>query len=355
VLDAVAAVAQQLNLTTAQLLANTVAFIHGTTIGTNALLTRRGPRVGMLCTEGFRDTLAQRRGHREDVWAFRTPDPEPLVPRALRLPIRERIGPDGRVLLPLAEDDVRAAAERLRAAEVGAVAVGFLFGYLEPSHERRAAELLRQLLPGAFVTASHEVAPTIGEYERVATTVVNAYLGPPVARYLDDLAARLRSAGLRAPLMIARSNGGVADVETCRRLPAALALSGPAAGIVAARAFAGWLDAPNLASVDMGGTSFDVGVVVDGSVAVRHETSIGGQHLALPTVDVHTIGTGGGSLARVDAGGVLRVGPEGAGCAPSSPRRRSTDTSRGRSASRACRPPAASSGSRPRRWPTRSG
>jgi N-methylhydantoinase A len=220
------------------------------------------------------------------------------------------------VLRRLGEEDVRAAAERFRLAGVRAVAIGFLFGYLNPSHERRAAEIVRELLPEAFVTCSHEVAPVIGEYERIATTVVNAYLGPPVASYLDDLARRLAATGLARPLLISRSNGGLADVATCRRLPASLALSGPAAGMAAARAFADWLGEPNLISVDMGGTSFDVGVVVDGRVQTRDGTELAGHHVALPHVDVHTIGTGGGSLARVDAGGLLRVGPEGAGARP---------------------------------------
>ena len=316
VLRAVERAASELGLTAAALLAQASTFVHGTTIGTNALLTRRGPLVGLLATDGFRDTLAMRRGHRDDVWAFRTPDPPPLVERALRRPVRERVRSDGAVEGRLEEDDVRTAAALFRAEGVGAVAIGFLFGYLNPVHERRAAEIVRELLPNAFVTTSHEVAPSIGEYERIATTVVNAYLGPPVASYLDDLAGRLSAAGLAGPLLISRSNGGLADVPTCRRLPASLALSGPAAGMAAARAVADWLAEPNLISVDMGGTSFDVGVVVDGRVQTRPEAELAGQHIALPHVDVHTIGTGGGSLASVDAGGLLRVGPEGAGARP---------------------------------------
>ncbi|HEY3081989.1 MAG TPA: hydantoinase/oxoprolinase family protein [Chloroflexota bacterium] len=316
VLRALERAAADLGLSAAELLGRADPFVHGTTIGTNALLTRRGPTVGLLTTAGFRDTLAMRRGHREDVWAFRTPDPPPLVPRELRRPVRERVGPDGSALQGLDEADVRAAAERFRLAGVGAVAIGFLFGYLNPSHERRAGEIVRELLPDAFVTCSHEVAPAIGEYERIATTVVNAYLGPPVAAYLDDLAERLAATGLRGPLLISRSNGGLADVAICRRRPAGLALSGPAAGMAAARAFADWLGEPNLISADMGGTSFDVGVVVAGQVQTRDGTELAGQYLALPHVDVHTIGTGGGSLARVDAGGLLRVGPEGAGARP---------------------------------------
>jgi N-methylhydantoinase A len=316
VLAAVEAAASELGVSMADLLGSCGAFVHGTTIGTNALLMRRGPTVGLLATEGFRDTLAMRRGHRDDVWAFRTADPPPLVQRALRLGVRERIGPSGQVLTPLEPASVRAAAAAFRASGVQAVAIGFLFGYLNPEHERAAAAIVADELPGVFVTCSHQVSPAIGEYERIATTVVNAFLGPTVARYLADLSDRLAASGLRAPLLIAQSSGGVADVARSRRLPAGLALSGPGAGIAAARAFAGWLAAPNLVSVDMGGTSFDVGVVAEGAVGVRQGTEIGGQHVALPTVDVHTIGTGGGSLARVDSGGVLRVGPEGAGARP---------------------------------------
>jgi N-methylhydantoinase A len=316
VLDAVEAAAKALGVTLGDLLERTRLFAHGTTVGTNALLTRAGPVVGMLCTEGFRDTLAQRRGHRDDVWAFRTADPPPLVPRRLRWPVRERVGPDGAVLTPLAEADVRAACARFRDEGVEAVAIGFLFGYVEPAHERRAAEIVAAEMPGAFVTSSHEVAPSIGEYERVATTAVNAYLGPAVARYLGELSRRMLAGGLARPPLIARSNGGLADLAACQQLPASLALSGPAAGMAAARAFSEWLGEPNLISADMGGTSFDVGVIAGGVLGLRVDTTLAGQHIALPQADVHSIGTGGGSIARVDAGGLLRVGPDGAGARP---------------------------------------
>src|SRR5262245_39119894 len=167
VLAALDLAAAELGVARAALLGACAALIHGTTIGTNALLTGRGPSVGLLATEGFRDTLAMRRGHRDDVWAFRTPDPPPLVPRSRRLAIRERVGADGQPLTPLDRDSVKAAAARLRADGVGAVAIGLLFGYLNPSHERAAAEIVRAEMPDAFVTCSHEVAATIGEYERI--------------------------------------------------------------------------------------------------------------------------------------------------------------------------------------------
>ncbi len=316
VLAAVERAASELGTGVHGLLSQCRGFVHGTTIGTNALLTGKGPVVGLLATAGFRDTLAQRRGHRDDVWAFRTADPPVLVRRSRRIGIRERVGADGSIVEPINTDDVRVAVRLFREQGVQAVAIGFLFGYLNPTHEKIAAAIIRSDMPDIFVTASHDVSPIIGEYERIATTAVNAFLGPLVARYLDDLGGRLTMAGLTCAPLVAQSNGGVADLLSARRRPAMLALSGPAAGMAAGRAIARWLNSPNLISIDMGGTSFDVGVIVGGEVTSRTDLTIGGQQIALPSVDVHTVGTGGGSIARVDGGGVLRVGPEGAGARP---------------------------------------
>ncbi|TAK23409.1 MAG: hydantoinase/oxoprolinase family protein [Chloroflexota bacterium] len=316
VLDAVDALAAAIGTLARSLLESCDRFAHGSTIGTNALLTRRGPGVAFLTTAGFRDTLAMRRGHRDNVWAFREPDPAPLVPRHRRIGIRERIDAKGGVIEQLREDDVEHACAEAAADGVTSFAIGFLFGYLNPVHEERAAEIVRARVPGAFVTISSGVVAAIGEYDRFSTTVVNAFVGPTVGTYLRDLETALSAGGLRGPIVIAQSSGGLADLATGRALPASLALSGPAAGVAAARWQANALATENVISVDMGGTSFDVAVVANGRIATRHDAQVGGHHIALPMVDVHTIGTGGGSLARVDRGGFLRVGPEGAGSVP---------------------------------------
>jgi N-methylhydantoinase A len=282
-------------------------FSHGTTIATNALLERKGARTAFVCTEGFEHLLHLRRQNRAQLYRLCAEHPEPLVPLERCHGISERIGPEG-VLVPL---DLSTLPE----LDAEAVAVCLLFSFRDPSHERALAEELRQRLPRAHVVASHEVAPEFREYERASTTAADAYLGPLVARYLLALATACRSEGLPEPLVM-RSSGGVATVEEAAEHAALILVSGPAAGVVGAARIAGAAGERNAISFDMGGTSTDVCLIADGRVERTSERSVAGLPMRLPMVDVHTVGAGGGSIARRDAGGALLVGPQSAGADP---------------------------------------
>ncbi len=282
-------------------------FTHGTTIATNALLERKGARTAFVATAGFEHLLHLRRQTRAELYRPCAAHPEPLVPLERCFGVRERIGRDG-VLEPL---DLSSLPEL--AAE--AVAVCLLFSFRDPSHERAVAEELRRRLPETYVIASHETAPEFREYERASTTAVDAYLGPVLARYLGSLGERCAQAELPEPLVM-RSSGGVAALGEAAAHAAWALVSGPAGGAVGAMRIAGLAGAENAISLDMGGTSTDVCLIEGGRVARTAEREVGGLPVRLPTVDVHTIGAGGGSIVRRDAGGALRVGPESAGADP---------------------------------------
>jgi N-methylhydantoinase A len=298
----------------ADLLGNCALFLHGSTVATNTILEGKGARVGLLCTRGFRDALEIRRGVREDQWDHRTPYPVVLVPRSRRLGVTGRVLADGseEELLDLAEVD--AAAERLAADGVEAVAVAFLNAYAEPRHERQAAARLAGRFP--WVSTSAHVAPVLGEYLRTSTAVVNAALAPRIVPYLRALEDRLRDAGLRAPLLLVQSNGGVASVGPLTERPVNLLLSGPAAGAGALSLVRRQSGHDDLLSMEIGGTSCDVLLMARGRTGTKDDLSIGGYDVATPAVDIHTVGAGGGTIARVDAAGMLIVGPEGAGADP---------------------------------------
>jgi len=282
-------------------------FVHGMTVGTNALLEGRVARAALLATEGFTDLEELGRQARAELYRLCAGHPPPLVPAELRLGVRERTGPDG-VLRELDEEALRAT---LNSLDVEAAAVCLLWGFRHPGHERRVAELAQEALPGVHVSTSHETAGVFREYERCATTVVDAALSPLLRGYLERLTARAREAGLPAPEVML-SSGGTASAETAARHGSWTVLSGPAGGAVgAARVGAG--DAVGL---DMGGTSCDVSLALGGVAAVGTGRSVGGRALALPMVDVHTVGAGGGSIAWRDAGGALRAGPRSAGADP---------------------------------------
>ncbi|MCU0726091.1 MAG: hydantoinase/oxoprolinase family protein [Planctomycetes bacterium] len=283
--------------------------VHGTTVATNALLTRSSPPVAFLTTRGFRDILEIGRQDRPDLYALEPARPEPLVPRHLRLEVAGRIGVDGTVLEPLDEAAVARIAARLVRAGLRSAAVGFLHSFAWPAHERKAAAILRRA--GLAVCASFEVLREHREYERFSTTVVNAYVAPVVSRYLGRLA---RAAG-GGRLSVMQSNGGIVSWRACARLPARTVLSGPAGGVVAAREAGRAAGFPRVISFDMGGTSTDV-CLIDGEARLATDLRIGGIPVALPAIDVHTVGAGGGSIARVDAGGALAVGPGSAGADP---------------------------------------
>jgi N-methylhydantoinase A len=286
--------------------------VHGTTVTTNAVLTRRGARTGLVTTRGVRDALEMRRGIREEQYDNRYQNVTPLVPRHLRLPVSGRLDRNGRELDPLDLADLRAAVDELRRDGVEAVAICFMNAFANPAHERAASELLRAALPGVWVSASSEVLPTIRFYDRVSTTVLDAYTGPVLGRYLESLLARLSGAGFSGVLLVMQSSGGVASAEQARARPGVTLLSGPAAGPAAL----GPLGVASAVVVDMGGTSFDVSLVHSGRVALKAQGEIARLRTALPMLDIVTIGAGGGSIGWIDSGGLLRMGPESAGAHP---------------------------------------
>jgi N-methylhydantoinase A len=299
----------------AQLAAGTVAsFAHGSTVATNALLERRGARMALVTTEGFRDVLEIGRQNRPALYDLARDRPPPLVPRELRFTVRERMGPDG-VLVPLDDGSVGAVVDACREAGVEAVAVCLLFGFLHPEHERRVGEALRQALPGVQVSLSSEVLPEFREYERCSTTVCNSYLAPRLDAYLRSLAGQVEALGLPSPLVM-QSSGGAAEIETAAAHAASCILSGPAGGVVGAAWVAGLSGFSDLLTFDMGGTSTDVAPVLGGRIETTTESVVAGVPVKLPMVDVHTVSAGGGSIAWVDAGGALRVGPQSAGADP---------------------------------------
>jgi N-methylhydantoinase A len=307
------------------LLADASSFVHGTTVCTNLMVQRAGAKVGLITTEGFRDTLALRRGIRASIWDMKTPSPPSLVPRHLRRGVRERMDCFGKPLVPL---DGESAAEALAALEdegVEAIAVCLFNGYANGEHERAIKARALARMPGIPVMISSEVLPVMGEYERVSTTVINAYVAPGAGSYLEGLDSELRAGGLSVPPLIMQGNGGVTDIKRSVSQPGQLILSGPAAVAAAAlqagEALGGGKegergDAPNLIVFDMGGTSCDITVVADGQVSLFDGLEIEGHHLAAPSLEISTIGTGGGTIAFVDPGGMLRVGPHGAGADP---------------------------------------
>ncbi len=308
--------ATALNLDLAAMLGATERIVHGTTVATNALLERKGARVGLLTTAGHRDVLEMREGLKDDRYDLRQPPPEPLVPRQLRLGVRERMRADGRIETPLDQTSLAAAIEVLAGEGIEAVAICFFHSYRDPGHEQLAADAVRAAMPGAYVSPSSGVFPQIKEYERVCTTVVNAYVGPVLERYLTRLASRLRAAGFAGGVLIIQSHGGVATIPDSIRLAAGAVLSGPAGGVAASRHAARLIGEGNLLLFDMGGTSTDVSLVVEGAAQIASDRRLAGQRVALQALDIVSVGAGGGSIARVDAGSVLHVGPESAGAEP---------------------------------------
>ena len=291
-----------------------VAFAHGMTVATNALLERAGAGTALITTEGFRDVIEIGRQNRPSLYDLTEDRPTPLVPRERRFTVRERMGPDGE-LEPLDADSIERAVEAVREAEVDAVAVCLLFAFLHPDHERRVGEALAEAVPDAHVSLSSDVLPEFREYERFATTVCDAYLGPRLGAHLRNLAGRVEDEGMPAPLVM-QSSGGVTPLEEAADRAAACVLSGPAGGVVGAAYVAEASGHRDVLTFDMGGTSTDVATVRDGRVATTTESVIAGVPLKLPMVDVHTVSAGGGSIAWVDAGGALRVGPRSAGADP---------------------------------------
>lgn len=283
--------------------------VHGSTVATNALLERKGARTALITTAGFEDVLEIGRQNRPELYDFFANRPAPLVPADLRCGIHERVTRTGAVQLALDPAAIEALIPRLQAAQVEAVAICFLFSFLQPGHEERAADRLRQV--GFFVSPSSEILPEFREYERTSTTVINAYVSPVMARYLT----RLEEALTADRLQVLQSSGGALSPAEARQQAVRCILSGPAGGAAGAQAAGRAAGFTRLLTLDMGGTSTDVSLI-DGALNVSHTTEIGGLPVGVPVMDIHTIGAGGGSVASVDAGGALRVGPESAGAFP---------------------------------------
>src|ERR1700723_3641176 len=316
VIDGLAVLAAKLGRDRAGMLGQTERIVHGTTVATNALLELKGARTGLLTTEGHRDVIEMREGLKDDRYNLRLPPPEQLVPRHLRLGVRERMRADGRVEVPLDRTSLYKAIDILREARVEAVALCYFHAWRDASHERETAEALSRALPDAYVSLSSNVLPQIKEFERVSTTIVNAYVGPVLSRYLARLETRLAEAGYRGPTLIIQSHGGVAPIAEAGRLAAGGVLSGPAGGVAGSVHAARLIDHKNLIPFDMGGTSTDICLVVEGEATLVMDRKIGEHRIALNSLDIASIGAGGGSIARVDAGGILHVGPESAGALP---------------------------------------
>ena len=324
VLAALEVNASERGLTRRGLLEQCSLLVHGTTVATNALLTRTGARTGLITTAGHEDALiigkifAKRAGlgEREIVHSTRLSKPEPIVPPELIEGVRERIDVDGDVVVELTEAEASRAVQVLLNEEVEAIAVSLLWAHVNDRHEQLLKRVIARLTPGLFACFSSELAPVTGEYERSATTALNAYVGPRVSSYLGDLERQLQAEGLGQPLLIMQANGGLTSVEDAAMRPILTLDSGPTGGVLGCRHIASTYEAPTVVCTDVGGTSFDVAVIADGEVPLESEPVVSKYTLYMPKVAVESIGAGGGSIAWIDDGGVLRVGPQSAGSRP---------------------------------------
>jgi len=289
---------------------------HGTTVATNLVIERKGARVGLVTTRGFRDVLEIGRQTRPHLYNYRVHRPTPLVPRALRLEVEERVMADGSILTPLNMADLEKAGELFRKAEVTAIAVCFLHSYREPDHERRAGQALRRMLPGAYITLSSDVLPEFREFERMSTTVLNAYMGPRMGNYMQRLLERVKAIGISAEINTVHSNGGLMSVQTVCEVPVRTCVSGPAAGVIGTSVVGSMAGYDNLVTFDVGGTSTDVSVIVKGRALYASNRLVADYPVKTPMLDIHVIGAGGGSIARIDDAGALKVGPQSAGADP---------------------------------------
>ncbi len=299
-----------------ELLASTDILIHGTTVATNTLVERKGAKVGLITTDGFRDLLEMREGLKEDRYNLRMEPVQPLVPRYLRLGVPERVRSSGEIDTPIDEVALEGALDSLAEEGVDALAVCFLFSYLNPAHEQRVAERIRARFPGAYTSLSHQVIPQIKEFDRLSATVINSYVGPVLGEYLLRLRERLAAFSQRSDILIMQSNGGVASIEDSSRLAVGAILSGPAGGVSGAAYYGRRLGEPKIIGFDMGGTSADISLIENGTPHITNEKFEAGWKIAVPMIDIQTLGAGGGSIARVDAGGILHVGPHSAGALP---------------------------------------
>ena len=304
------------SLSLEQMLGDTDLVIHGSTVATNTLVERKGAKVGLITTDGFRDLLEMREGLKEDRYNLRMTPVEPLAARYLRVDVPERIRANGIVHQPLDISSLEGRLEYLLQEGAEALAVCFLFSYLNPAHERQAGELIRRRFPDVYTSLSHEVIPQIKEFDRLSTTVINSYVGPVFSRYLAHLGERFAAYPQLKDVLIMQSNGGVAPIDDSRRMAVRAILSGPAGGVSAAAYLGQLLAEPKIIAFDMGGTSTDISLIENGVPHITNEKFEAGWKIAAPMIDIHTLGAGGGSIARVDEGGILHVGPDSAGANP---------------------------------------
>jgi len=291
-------------------------FAHGTTVATNALLQEREVPTGLITTRGFKDLLELGRQKRPKLYDFTAQKPVPLVSRDLRLEVTERIRYDGFVVEGADDDEIRSRVKTLQVAGVEAIAVCFLYSYLNPKHEDAVRRIVKEEYPGVFLSVSHEVLPEFREFERLSTTVVNAFLGPVMQRYLARLQENLRAAGLSVEPKVTQSNGGVMTFDYAQQMPVRTLLSGPSTGVVGAAKIATQVGHPNIITFDMGGTSSDVALVRNGRPTSSNGIVLDGRPVRAPMLDINTVGAGGGSIAWIDSGGHLKVGPQSAGAEP---------------------------------------
>ena len=303
-------------LSLSHLLRHTDLVIHGSTVATNTLVERKGAKVGLITTDGFRDLLEMREGLKEDRYNLRMQPVEPLAARYLRMGVPERIRANGLVERPLDEAALEKSLDDLVSEGAEALAVCFLFSYLNPSHERQAWESVRRRFPDMYTSLSHEVIPQIKEFDRLSTTVINSYVGPVFSSYLSHLGERFEAYPQLRDLLIMQSNGGVAPIDDSRRMAVRAILSGPAGGVSAAAYIGQLLEEHRVIAFDMGGTSTDISLIENGVPHITNEKFEAGWKIAAPMIDIHTMGAGGGSITRVDEGGILHVGPDSAGADP---------------------------------------
>jgi N-methylhydantoinase A len=309
------ALAQQYNLDRRSFLNQIDALIHGTTEGFKAINNRSGPRIGLIATKGHRDTLQLRRVRKDNMWDWRKSFPQPLIPRYLRVGVEERVDSRGTIIQPLNEDNVHHAVAYLKKMRVQSIVVTLLFSFLNPSHEKRIRELIQQDFPQAEVTLSHEILSAPGEYERFNTTVIDAYLRPVMASYLKRLQTLLGAEGFKGQLLLMQNNGGIETAQVALHKPCTLVAAGPSA-VPTASLTVNPHGSHNLVSLDIGGTSAEIALLVQGEVNFRNESVLADHCLSLPIADIQTLGSGGGSIAWFDTGETLHVGPRSAGAFP---------------------------------------
>ena len=316
VLNGIGKLATQYGLTEKEFLQQVSVIVHGTTVATNTMLEYNGANTGLITTAGFRDTIEIRRNYKEAAFDIHLSAPYQIVPRRRRLGVTERIDYAGQVVKPLAEDEVREAVQRLVEMQVEAIAVCYLFAFLNPRHELRTREIIRETLPDVYVSLSSEVLPQVREFERLSTTLVDAYITPRLQKYLQRLDTELRERGFQGDIFIMQGNGGVVGLEQASTHGVQALLSGPASGVVAGAYLGQASGFKDVITVDMGGTSFDVCLVQNGRPKTGTDQWMSRYRVAVPFIDIHTIGAGGGSIAWVDEGGALRVGPQSARAHP---------------------------------------